>query len=174
MDMVLVHIQIFVVVPLGTAEPGVICTIVLGKFTILSHTYMNRIAYNSGSVCTSRGTCKAPDTCNCNSGYSGISCQSYYCNSILYTSPSVCSAVGTCTASETCSCNSCYTGTYCEFNYCQTGAFALYYSNDAQVFNYDRTKRKYLVNNVVNNITKKHVLDIIEMRTLKLQKITYI
>jgi hypothetical protein len=138
MDMVLVHIQIFVVVPLGTAEPGVICTIVLGKFTILSHTYMNRIAYNSGSVCMSRGACKAPDTCSCNSGYSGISCQSYYCNSTLYTSPSVCNAVGACTASETCSCGSCYTGTYCEFIYCQTGAFALSGSNDAQVFYYDR------------------------------------
>lgn len=90
---------------------------------------------NPWSPChTPNGTCVAPDTCDCVSGYTGNTCGIPICNGISATDPTVCSSNGVCVAPNTCLCNlgrvaplcTCptgYSGTECDIWSCG-GIFA--------------------------------------------------
>jgi hypothetical protein len=60
------------------------------------------------------GTCVAPSTCNCKSGFYGSACQNWNCSSVAMNSTSVCSGNGRCTSPNVCSCTSDYSGSKCD------------------------------------------------------------
>jgi hypothetical protein len=63
---------------------------------------------NSAAVCSSNGQCTAPDTCSCNTGYSGATCQSWTCFGLSNLDANVCNAHGSCTTPDTCVCSGDY------------------------------------------------------------------
>ena len=69
-------------------------------------------------VCSAHGSCVDIDSCKCNSGFSGDSCDIFQCNSINSTDINVCSGHGTCIAPDSCVCNLGYKGKNCEVVTC--------------------------------------------------------
>eukprot|EP01080_Neovahlkampfia_damariscottae_P009833 gene9833-2155_t len=69
-------------------------------------------------VCSRKGQCISRDGCLCQSGYTGLECESHFCNSIAHNSPSVCSGKGSCISPNNCSCIGSYTGHDCQFTSC--------------------------------------------------------
>ena len=81
--------------------------------------YCNNILYTTtATVCGGQGTCTAPDTCSCNTGYSGKYCDVISCFGVLSSAPasSICSGHGSCGAPNTCSCTGGYTGLNCKYS----------------------------------------------------------
>ncbi len=53
-------------------------------------------------VCNRHGVCIDADACNCETGYSGDSCEAWTCFDIAMSNTSVCSGNGQCVALDTC------------------------------------------------------------------------
>jgi hypothetical protein len=71
------------------------------------------------SVCSSKGICVSPNTCNCTTGYTGTECESMGCYGIPSTSVGqVCNNHGTCTAPDTCRCKTGWLGDACPITKC--------------------------------------------------------
>nr|CAG4712126.1 unnamed protein product [Naegleria fowleri] len=90
--------------------------------------YCGKVLYSNPSVCSSHGSCIAPDTCSCKTGYNGTSCENTYCFNIASNSPMVCSGNGTCVSGDKCTCFANYTGQQCEIPICYG-----YLANDTKV-----------------------------------------
>uniref|UniRef100_A0A7S1KPU2 EGF-like domain-containing protein n=1 Tax=Percolomonas cosmopolitus TaxID=63605 RepID=A0A7S1KPU2_9EUKA len=73
---------------------------------------------NESSVCSSHGSCIAPESCNCLEDYDGSNCELHTCYGVMNTNSSVCSAHGTCIDSDHCKCVDGYTGTTCQYAIC--------------------------------------------------------
>ncbi len=58
--------------------------------------------------CSGNGTCTAPDTCKCESGWEGADCSTFNCSGV-----NNCSANGTCIGANTCDCNKGFAGADC-------------------------------------------------------------
>jgi Notch-like protein len=58
--------------------------------------------------CSGHGTCIAPDTCQCESGWEGADCSTFNCTDV-----NDCSANGTCIGANTCQCNTGWIGMDC-------------------------------------------------------------
>ncbi|KAG2387236.1 hypothetical protein C9374_001568 [Naegleria lovaniensis] len=73
-------------------------------------------------VCSGRGACVGPDTCNCTQAslWGGPNCNIHKCDGVLSTNAlSVCNnGNGTCISPNTCDCNAGYRGTRCEIAIC--------------------------------------------------------
>ncbi|KAL0487811.1 Wif1 [Acrasis kona] len=84
------------------------------------------ITMGNSSICggAGAGVCVATNVCQCNTGYSGNSCQYFNCSGVLNTNPSVCSGGGSCIALDTCQCNSGFSGSNCQYLSC-IGTFKL-------------------------------------------------
>jgi len=72
----------------------------------------------SSTVCSSHGNCASLDSCSCDSGYTGATCDTITCFNVSANSPSVCSSHGTCNAVDTCSCATNWGHSQCEYPYC--------------------------------------------------------
>eukprot|EP01080_Neovahlkampfia_damariscottae_P003601 gene3602-6336_t len=76
------------------------------------------ISNNETNVCSSHGSCIAPETCNCTSGYVGSDCQFAVCFGVYANNTNVCSSHGLCNSPDVCSCSAGYSGMNCEFPVC--------------------------------------------------------
>lgn len=78
------------------------------------------------SSCGSFGRCVAKDTCVCQPGYFGTTCQSFACAGRLPNDPLVCSGNGLCLGPNQCQCNQGYTAQDCSMRSvtsCPSGYF---------------------------------------------------
>ena len=104
-------------------------------------------AFFPGS-CSDHGDCIAPDTCDCDSqftgancescilGFSGPSCNTPVCCGLNATNIVVCSGHGDCIAPDTCSCSSGFIGDNCEVPFIEESPCVEKTFTDEDVFNW--------------------------------------
>jgi len=65
-----------------------------------------------------RGNCSSPNSCDCNSGYTGNQCEFAVCFGKNSSDESVCSHNGICHNLNNCTCNNGYVGNQCQYSVC--------------------------------------------------------
>nr|CAG4717464.1 unnamed protein product [Naegleria fowleri] len=76
--------------------------------------YCYGVSAFTSSVCSGHGSCISENTCQCQVGFFGATCQITQCGSTFSNDSTVCNSHGSCIGVNTCSCNSGWTGTFCD------------------------------------------------------------
>lgn len=86
---------------------------------IATHTCFG-IQNQDPTVCNGRGKCVGQNICQCNTKFSGASCniEEFTCNGVSSLNSNVCSGRGRCTANNRCECNPGFGGNNCELFKC--------------------------------------------------------
>jgi hypothetical protein len=90
------------------------CTCTTGTFDNQGNCQGPTCFGNAQTPCTGHGLCNGVDTCLCQGGYYGSSCDGHFCYGQTNVDTGVCYGRGTCTGYNKCNCNVGYSGYTCQ------------------------------------------------------------
>ncbi|KAG2378082.1 hypothetical protein C9374_008704 [Naegleria lovaniensis] len=103
--------------PTGSSSPPTAENIQYGG-TSCSNPICGGLLSTALGVCSGNGTCTAPGSCLCNSGFTGQLCDTFLCNGLSALNPLACSGHGICNGPDSCTCDSGFFGPVCDLFSC--------------------------------------------------------